>query len=300
MTTAAAVADELLARFLADGRAPGAALVATDRGAVVLERYVGLADVAAGRPVDAGTAFQIGSITKVVTALLVLREHRAGRVDLHAPVRSYLPWLPERPYATRTPYQLLSHTAGLPPGSDLSPDSPYMALSAVVPDAAEPGSFAYSDAGFQVLGLLLEAVTGRPYPELVRRALLEPLGMASSHPAITHDNRAAQAVAYVGSHDDRTVEAGHGLVPARYFTYGAADGSMVCTARDLAAFAAVLADRGAGVLDAEGWELFSTPVADVDDVEQMCLGVFREDGVLNHGGSMVGFEAVLYADPAAG
>jgi D-alanyl-D-alanine carboxypeptidase len=295
-----AVLDELVGRQFADGRTAGLAIVATDRDGVLLEHYHGMADRAAGVPVDAGTVFQIGSITKVATAILAVQQWETGRLDLHTPVRSYLPWLPERPYGVVTAHQLMSHTAGLASGSDVSPPSPYMAFV----EHSEPGDFHYSNATFQVMGMVVSAVADRPYPSLLAENLMRPLRMASSFPAITSAARRTMAVGYIGSHDDRPFAAGDGLVPAPFFEYTAGDGSMACTGPDLAAFARLFVTGGAGVLTPAGFELLTTPVADTGDGEYVCYGVFTKSSYgypdLNHGGNMVGYDSMMCVDRDTG
>ena len=300
MSTPHAVLDELVTRELAGGRTVGVAVVATDRERVLLETYRGWADVAERRPVDPDTVFQIGSITKVATAILAVQQHRAGRLDLRVPVRQYLPWLPERPYGAITAHQLLSHTAGLGAGSDASPPSPYMAFA----EYGEPGEFRYSNTGFQVLGMIVEEVAGRPYPAMLAEDVLGPLGMAASVPAITGAIRATMATGYVESPDDLPFGAGDGLTAAPFFEYDVGDGCMACTARDLAAFARMLANGGAGVLDQAGFELLTTPVTDTGNGESICYGVFAKDSYgypdLNHGGGMVGQQSMLCVDRETG
>ena len=135
--------EELLDRHLADGRTVGLAVAAFDADGVVLTAYRGWVDRSARRPVTAGTVFQIGSITKVATAVLAVQQCEAGRLDPHVPVRRYLPWLPAEPYERITCHQPLSHTSGLASGSDASPSSPYQAISAAFPPAATDGEFYY-------------------------------------------------------------------------------------------------------------------------------------------------------------
>src|SRR5207244_13043124 len=66
-----------------------------------------------------------------------------------------------------------------------------------LPTCSAPGErFHYSNVGYKALGLVLEAVEGRPYPEVIRTRVLEPLEMLSTEPAITHDIRPRLAVGY--------------------------------------------------------------------------------------------------------
>jgi D-alanyl-D-alanine carboxypeptidase len=299
-----AVLDEVAGRLLASGQTPGLVVAATDGNGPLLEAYYGWADVAARVPTGRSTLFQIGSITKVATAILAVQLWEDGDLDLARPVRGYLGWLPEEPYGRITARQLLSHTSGLGPGSDLSPPSRFMALSATQARTAQPGPFRYSNAGFQVLGILVEDITGKPYPKLISERILQPLEMTASAAVITSGIRPALAIGYAPSPDDLPFQAGDGLAPAPFFEYTAGDGSMACTATELAAFARMLINRGKGVLGAKGFELLTTPVADIGDKESICHGVFAGDKYghpdLNHGGSMVGYESMLCVDRDSG
>lgn len=289
---------------MVDGRTPGLAVAATDGDGVLLAAYYGWADVAARVPTSQDTVFQIGSISKVATAVLAVQQWQAGRLDPHTPVRTYLPWLPEEPYGWITSHMLMSHTAGLAVGSDVSPPSPYMALAACFPPPARDAGFAYSNAGPQVMGMVIEAVAGRPYADVLTDGILAPLGMAASFPVIGSAARRELAVGYYLNPDDRPFAAGDGLAPAPFFDYPAADGSMACTAVDLAAFARMLVNKGAGALTPDGFELLTTPVADTGDGESACYGVFAGTKYgypdLNHGGNMVGFESTLCVDRDSG
>ncbi len=141
-------------------------------------------------PVDPNTLFVLGSVTKAYTATTLMRLVAEGRVDLDAPARRYVPELmlaDEQAPAHVTVLNLLNHTSGL--GWDLLIDTGAGndALARFVPKLAElelvapPGVRAsYSQAGFSVLGRLIEEVVGLPYEEAVASILFEPLGLSHS------------------------------------------------------------------------------------------------------------------------
>jgi CubicO group peptidase (beta-lactamase class C family) len=292
--------DRLVARHRADGRMVGLAAAAVDRDGVLLTACHGPADVAAGRPVGPDTVFQIGSISKVFTAVLAVQQWEAGRLDPHVPVREYLPWLPSS-YRRISSHQLLSHTSGLASGSDVSPPSPYLAIAAAYPPPY------YGNANFQVMGLVVEALAGRPYADVLTDGILAPLGMTGSFSTITAAARPPMAVGYHLSPDDRPFAAGDGLAPAPFFEYTAGDGCLACPIADLAAFARMLLNEGRPVLTPAGFELLTSPVVDTVDTadgESACYGVFAGDKYgyrdLNHGGNMVGYDSMMCVDPATG
>jgi len=133
------------------------------------------------------TVYQIGSITKVVNALAVMQLVAQGRMHLDRPITDYLPefsmhsrWPRAAPI---TPRALLCHHAGLPTYllKGFFSDRSLTDLLHVLQDehfAFEPYTvFNYSNLGYNLLGLALERITGRPYAETMREQLLAPLGM---------------------------------------------------------------------------------------------------------------------------
>jgi CubicO group peptidase (beta-lactamase class C family) len=138
-------------------------------------------------PVDEGTLFQIGSTGKTYTATAILILVEQGRIDLHAPVRTYVPELrlkDEQVARDVTVLHLLNHTAGW--DGDLFEETGegddaldrYVQRMATIAQVTPLGSrVSYNNASFGVAGLVLERVTGRPYEDVIRELLLEPLGM---------------------------------------------------------------------------------------------------------------------------
>src|SRR6266545_1262650 len=108
-------------RHLPTIQAPGVAIGLTSREGPLGVVTVGHANLPAREPVRPEHRFQIGSISKSFTAIAVLQEHEASRLDLHAPVTEYLPWFEVRsPSGPVTLHHLLTHTAGLPTGRDFT------------------------------------------------------------------------------------------------------------------------------------------------------------------------------------
>jgi CubicO group peptidase (beta-lactamase class C family) len=142
-------------------------------------------------PVDGDTLFRIASTTKTFTGTTVMRLVEQGRLDLDAPVRTYLPdfQTKDRSVAPRvTLRQLLNHSAGwlgeyyedTGPGDDAL--ARYAAGMARLPQLTPPGTvFAYNNAALSLAGRVLEAATGETYEDVVRALLLEPLGLAHSY-----------------------------------------------------------------------------------------------------------------------
>jgi CubicO group peptidase (beta-lactamase class C family) len=137
------------------------------------------------------TRFRLGSITKQFTATLVLQLVEKGQLDLNAPVANYLPDYPKPNGDRITIHQLLNHTSGIPGYTELPefgrtprhPQKPveFMKMFSGLQLLFEPGTkFSYSNSGFFLLGVILEKVTGKPYEQLLRERIFEPLGMNQS------------------------------------------------------------------------------------------------------------------------
>ena len=129
------------------------------------------------------SVFDLASITKVYTTLLVLQQVDRGAIDLSAPVREYLPEFTGAGKETITVSMLLTHTSGLPIGPKVSglPDAAARraaVLGTGLATGAAPGAaFRYSSVGMIVLGYLVEKVTGQALDGALRANLTGPLGL---------------------------------------------------------------------------------------------------------------------------
>ena len=152
--------------------------------------FHGVTSVEDPLPVDAGTLFQIGSTGKTYTATAILQLVEQGRIDLHAPVRTYVPELRLRDQRVArgvTVLHLLNHTAGW--DGDLFEETGegddaldrYVERMATIEQVTPLGStVSYNNASLGLAGLVLERVTGQRYEAVIRERLLEPLGMHRS------------------------------------------------------------------------------------------------------------------------
>lgn len=211
----------------------GLAVAVVENGQV---RAAGLGDRDPdGRPVEPGTPFEIGSITKVMTGMLLARQAATGAVRPDEPVGAALPEL-TGPAREVTLAELASHRSGLPrlpatsPGdlarawwTNLTGGNPYAGEDAgwLVEAAGdeEPGDrrgqVRYSNLGVALLGQALAARAGTPYPELLDRELLRPLGMTATVVA-TDTNALPPGRAEGATGSGRAVDAwvGSGYAPA--------------------------------------------------------------------------------------
>jgi CubicO group peptidase (beta-lactamase class C family) len=180
---------DLVAHYQRCGYLNGAVLVA-DHGKVLYAQGVGEANMETHTPNTPHTRFGIASISKQFTAALVLQEVAEGRLRLDGTVADYLPWYRKDAGARMTIEQLIHHTSGLPADFDqpefgdgreasrhYSPKE--FAEKFCQPSlVAEPGKkWAYSNCGYILLGLILEHVSGKPFEDLLKQQILEPLGM---------------------------------------------------------------------------------------------------------------------------
>lgn len=309
--------ERLVPVLLDSADVPGAAVALLVHGELVSARGFGVADLGSGAPVTTRTVFNVGSISKPLTAWGVLRLAESGRVDLDRPANRYLKRWQLRsddfPVEEVTVRRLLSHTAGLSleavPEYGPDDDPPSLVQALTDPEhgprlVAAPGSeYRYSGGGYMVLQLLVEDVTGRDFTEYMRDEVLRPLGMNHSGFTWRDPTREGAATPY----DEGEA------VP--YFRYvGRAAASLNSTAHDLARFAAaslpVTAPEtaGAGLLRPQTVALLRTPQPGTEQfggVIQNGLGFALwslADGSWSagHAGQNTGWAAVLWLAPDSG
>ena len=188
---------------IADAGYPGVSIAVIRDGVVSDVRGIGTAD-ATGRPVTTETPFVIGSLSKSLTALAVMRLVDSGLIELDAPVTRYLPDF-RTAAADPTPItvrQLLDQTSGLP-GSASGLGTPVTTLRdqiaslATVEPASVPGArYGYANANYVVLGGVIESATALPYADAMKALVFDPLGMTGT----TADLATAQALGLGDSH----------------------------------------------------------------------------------------------------
>jgi len=303
--------DAFIVQMMQTYHTPGLIVALTDRETLLRVSAYGYADLERGLPVTPDTLVETGSDGKAFTALALLKQVEAGRLDLHAPLSTYLPWfqVPSR-YAPITAHHLLSHSAGLAYGTDFSPDGRYEVWALRDVEAPYPPGqhYYYSNVGYKVLGLLLEQLTGEPYGTVVQRDILDPLDMTLTEPVITHATRARLAVGYLPRYDDRPPHRTHPLVPAPWIETDTGDGCVVSTVGDMAAYVRMLLNRGRGphgpLISAESFDRMTSPhsIIGPDYAYGYGLEMPVVDGhaYLMHGGMMPGYWSTWRADRESG
>jgi CubicO group peptidase (beta-lactamase class C family) len=203
----------------------------------------GLADLESRRPVDADSLFHTASISKTFVATALLQLEAAGRVELEAPARRYLPFFPfaSEGAAPITLRQMLSHSAGIPDVEDYQWDDPSFSQEAVdeyirglrgmEPIAAPGEEFHYSNIAFDTLGRIIGEVSGKSFEEYVREAILEPLGMDSSSFLYREFDRQRLTTGHLRSEDGEGAPVPHHVYP--YNRIHAPSSTLASSPRDM-------------------------------------------------------------------
>src|SRR5829696_4825124 len=174
--------EELLERVGGPG-----ALFAIMQGDEVVQCAAGVANLETGEPIGTDTLFHIASISKVFTATLVMQLVEEGKLDLDAPIRTYLPdfRVADSDVTERvTTRHLLSHTSGIDGDKEDSFGRGDDALARYVESCSTleqqfplGATFSYCNSGFNILGRLVEVLRGKSYDAALREHLFDPLGV---------------------------------------------------------------------------------------------------------------------------
>jgi len=186
---AAGLIDDLLSARYAPA-APGAAVLVARKGAIILRKGYGMANLEHGVAVSPQTVFRLASVSKVFTAAAVLALAERGRLGLDEPASKYLeniPWKKGVP----TLRDLLGHTSGIHDYLDRPDNMRWVrgeyTLQELIdsfkdrdPDFAPGEQMAYSNSNYILLGAILEKVTGRTFAAAIQDLVLQPLGLAQT------------------------------------------------------------------------------------------------------------------------
>src|SRR3984957_10710464 len=307
--------SEKLPALLAEHKVPGAA-IAVYAGGEVFDFASGVLSHATGVEATADSVFQIGSITKTWTATLVMQLADEGLLDLDAPVVTCLPdfGLADSEAArTMTVRQLLCHTAGFE--GDIFTDTgtnddcvqKYVETLKADPQLFPPGEmFSYNNAGYCVLGRIVEVLRAKPFDQALRDHLFTPLGLTH---AATDANSAILYRAAIG-HLPNPEDPDGKPVPAPIYNFAKsnspAGSALAMRPRDLLAFTAMhlnkgVAADGSRVLSEESVaamqqvEVTLPPLGLMGDHWGLSWELFDLDGgrVFGHDGGTIGQSAFL-------
>jgi CubicO group peptidase (beta-lactamase class C family) len=317
MTTAetSATLDECVRTEMAQWTVPGVAVGVLRDGQRELHGY-GFASIETEQPVKPETLFQIGSISKVYTATLIMRLVDEGKLALDEPVITYLPDLKladAQARGTITLRRLLSHTSGL--FGDYFDDfgmgddalSRAIATFDTLRQQFEPGAlWTYCNSGFGLAGAIIERVTEQPFETALRERIFKPLGLERSfyfaHEAIVYPHAIGHNQLHPGA-DEHEVARRYPL--PRWVN---AAGGVISNVNDLLTFAEFHLRDGVA---ADGARLLSAEAAQAMRQEQTRAANFAEgyglgwalrtaggEHTVEHGGSTNGFQAKLTLVPS--
>jgi len=180
--------DELMATYYDYGQFNGSVLVA-EKGKVIYKKGFGLAEMEWNIPNQPDTKFRLGSITKQFTSMLIMQLVEQGKISLEGKLSTYLPDYRKDTGEKVTVHNLLTHTSGIPSYTGLPrffqdvSRNPYSVGEFVKKYCSgdlefEPGSkFSYDNSGYFLLGAIIEKVTGKPYEQVLKERILDPLNM---------------------------------------------------------------------------------------------------------------------------
>ena len=286
--------DDRFREFRLPANVPGCSIAVVDDGQIAWAGGFGVREEGSGEAVTTGTLFQACSISKAVTAVAVLRLVEEQRIDLDEAVDRYLvSWhVPAGDWDSSgvTVRRLLSHTAGinLPWSAGYYPEQEIPTLLEVlngekpsnypaIEVAFTPGlKFEYSGGGYCILQQLLIDVMGKPFPELMRELVLDPLGMEQS----TFEQPLPPGLWDSAARGHR---AGGKRMAGGWRVYPEmALGGLWTTSLDLCGLGIELQRALAGhentLLSKETVSMMLTPQADAGDRGAVGLGVFMEGG----------------------
>lgn len=334
----ARIDDFLEQKYVASGKMPGTLTLVARRGEIAHVGVRGLADRERGVPVAADTIFRIYSMTKPITSVAFMMLVEEGRVALEDPVHLYIPeWKDLRVYAggidklgfqTTAPTRpmlvidLLRHTAGLTYGfqNRTNVDAAYRArgigeiekgtitLGQMIAGLAElplefsPGEKWNYSVATDVLGYLIERITGQAFEDFLRERLLTPLGMVDTDFQVRAGEEGRLAACYALTPNGRTIlqddPALSGFRERPAFVSGG--GGLVGTAHDYLRFAQMLLNGG----EADGHRYISRKTLDLMtanhlpggvDLPALSVSLFSE---ANYNGIGFGLGFATTMDPA--
>ncbi|MGB3685454.1 MAG: serine hydrolase domain-containing protein [Ornithinimicrobium sp.] len=299
--------EDLIDREMTASGVPGLAYAVVAEGEITSVGTRGVLKAGGDKGVTPDTAFSTGSITKSFTALAVMQLTEAGKVDLDAQVSQYLDGFSGQPAETITVRQLLSHTSGF---STLQGNGSTAAsredgangkdelahrvdqLAEVTPAYEPDERWEYSNLNYQILGRLIEVVSGREYQAYVKANILEPVGMDHSFVADgeTHTSMATGHRPWFNTKRP--------LPENRTDRVTAPQGGIVASAGDLALYMQTMMNGEDDVLSAEGKARMMRPASNSSPSYGFGWSVDSDDSTVWHSGSTPGFETLATMIPA--
>jgi CubicO group peptidase (beta-lactamase class C family) len=255
-------ARDLCAGWVKSGHTPAIAALVARRGVIVLHEAFGkLRPEPDSPPVERNTIWPVMSITKPMTATLVMQLVEDGLLGLNRPVRDYLPEVTGEGTEGVLVHQLLTHTAGYDDFAFFAAHaSEYADIELITPEAllerihraihemplsSPPGTVMnYATTGYFLLGEIVERVSGRALDDLMRERLFDPLGMQDSHLVVPESLRERIVRRSPGLPWTKAMGPVPGIDSRVNETTPSSQGGAYSTARDLAVFGQTFLNGG--------------------------------------------------------
>lgn len=294
--------DDCIATEMLSSGVPGLAYAVVDHGQIHSDAR-GEVLIGSGRKVTPETPFLLGSITKSFTAVAVMQLVEAGKVALDSGIARYLPVFSDRPSGAITVRQLLSHTSGY---STLQGNATHAHATGSGDELArqveriaqwtpahEPGArWEYSNANYQILGALIETVSGQKYADYIETEILEPIGMDDSFVA---DGR-RHAVMATGHRPWFGTK--RPLRANRTDRVTAPAGGVIASARDVARYLAIMMNGEDDIISAQDKASMLHPAGAASPFYGFGWFVDTTQGTVFHSGSSPGVETLATMVPA--
>ncbi len=271
---------------------PGVALAVMEDGEIAYLKGYGTAG--GGRPMTPQTPMLIGSQSKSFTALAIAQLAEAGKLDLDAPVRTYIPWFrvaDETASARIILNHLLHHTSGLSDAGygvvlpdDATPEQAVRSLAGAHLTAPVGLKHQYFNRGYSVLSYIIELVSGQRYADYIQAHILAPLGMNASSAEPTPLTGYTRMFGFPVPMTEP--------IPA----YGVGEGYIVSTAEDMARYAIAVMDGGAGLVSPAMMKRILTPGLGAYGMGWM---IFDGGAKIIHGGANQTFRTNVNLYPKA-
>lgn len=293
--------DVIVENYLKDSKIPGLSIQVTVAGASFQKAY-GMADIENEVPMNLNSSYKIASVTKPMTAVAVLQLVENGLVNLDDDIRKYVPYFPEKDF-TVTVRQLLSHTGGI--SHYRSDGEKHFKIFKSTNEAldifkdwdlvGEPGiHFNYSTYGYNLLGALIENVSGANYESYLSEHVWELSGMQNTELDRFGEKNSNQVEEYSTSWWRGVRKAEQIDVSSRF-----AGGGVRSTVLDLTLFAESL--FSGNLLNSNIVELMTTPVVVMEGEQYYALGwntyPLKGRNVIFHSGAMPQTSAHLMISP---
>lgn len=318
--------DAFIEAQMQELKIPGLALAIVCGNQIEYMRGYGTADNA-GRPVTPQTPFLVASLSKSFTALSVMQLVEAGKIELDIPVQFYLPWFQtadKEASARITVRHLLHHTSGFSElegalrNLDRNPaanalETSVRALSNARLNAAPGERYEYSNTNYDILGLLIQTVTGIPYEKYIEDNVFAPLRMRNSYTSLEKARAGSLSTGYISffgltTHYDRFMPYSRTVVPSA---------GLFSSAEDMAQYLLIHLNegrhpRGAALISPAGVAELHAPGVSINENVRYAMGwvifpfpqladAYGASGAvpmaLSHGGEGANFRSLMVIAP---